>query len=1224
MSIKERQKKEKTMHQLETERISISEREVQLKREAETQKQLLERRADDLKKQVATAKEELKAERSQLKAERLQLQNNSAENERVLARARAEAKAEIDRQKLKVQVEQKAREKERLQHEEASRSTREQLRLASAALEGVKQKIENAQRRKLHDRADYTRYRYIFDELMEAIFIVFYELRDAQDRIIKERDLWARSARNFRTSENLRLFLHSSKYEGVKNAIGEYLAEQDHAATAMINGLDQIKAQFIQERKVLRTASHESRTLTRHHQMDDHQSAYEAAHLAHYFAARVPIHDLQKIYHDEVTELESKMQELPKDDPLIRDLSHEIREVKAERRKADQVDNYFKNLQELAAFKALEDDDIVEKAVWVNTFEARQRLQAVVERYHTWSDEINTGGHHKAAMTEYRGDLQALRMAFDALVAHERQRYLLAQDLGTMEESEQKAIEGHITRRVERARHVAVLGLAGLGLQTSRRTRRSLFAISTASLPMPKDAVGDVKHGKISTASLTEKKGPVVARGRVGRVRKRSPMASGGRASSSKRTRLPPKSGSEVKVRRYVSGAPIPSALKATESRQARYRRPSYDTGEERGENMGFRTLRDALARGRSAEGASEDSTAQAEQSHGMGMGMGSSDSENNSPQTSSSQRSIDEQPSLSEDAASEFTMSAEDESSASETSSSLEVKHTPSPEVEETPSFPKPSEAAAETPTSEEPPLPTLTYQIPAKDYRSAVMASPSSNAAWWSHTLYKSPSNQKPTVYYCQNYEQTEAKAKLFLDEPVLGFDLEWESGAKIKPDNPDIKRNISLIQIACEDKIGLFQLARFRTAKTPEEYMPPSLRKILESADIVKAGVNVRGDAARLKTCLGVEMKGLFELSHLYRVVKQSEAVPVSFKLVSLAAQVQEVLLLPLKKGDVRTSSWSKELNTQQTSYAAGDAYAGFQLFHKLDSARRGMVPRPPRPEFSETKKPLVLGSGQRVYRSDDPRAVKKTTVKKTGAAGAVVEVEVEEDEEGEEFFDALEGIDPYELGDGSSAPLSAKESTAEEENSGSTANASASSGSAAPAKQEIAYPILPSQTSSCLPENAADSTATPTTSAPSKTTILPLRAKLVPKPPPPSSPEKEKDPSQSKQPRPQPLPCPENQLAETWIAGFRTNNPSIGVYTLRSYHLWHHQRFEPEEVAGYCRDPPLAITTVASYIMEALKVGGLPFDEKRVEGVLSLLPPSVHGKYRGVLERGGKEK
>ena len=268
------------------------------------------------------------------------------------------------------------------------------------------------------------------------------------------------------------------------------------------------------------------------------------------------------------------------------------------------------------------------------------------------------------------------------------------------------------------------------------------------------------------------------------------------------------------------------------------------------------------------------------------------------------------------------------------------------------------------------------LSYQIPTEDYRKAVLASKNTNAAFWSYKLYKNAEGKSPTVYYCTNYEQTEARAQEFASESVLGFDMEWEMGATL--DKSSRKHNVSLIQIASEDKIGLFHLALFKE-DTPDRLIPPSLRAILQSKEIAKTGVNVAGDSKRLKQCLDVEMMGLFELSHLYNVVTYSESQPekVNRKLFAIADQVRNVLLLPLKKDNVRTSAWSKKLKIEQTEYAASDAYAGFRLYHGLEAKRRKMDPMPPRPAFYEEHQPLRLGNGQvvvpKTYTSKKTRGV-----------------------------------------------------------------------------------------------------------------------------------------------------------------------------------------------------------------------------------------------------------
>lgn len=294
--------------------------------------------------------------------------------------------------------------------------------------------------------------------------------------------------------------------------------------------------------------------------------------------------------------------------------------------------------------------------------------------------------------------------------------------------------------------------------------------------------------------------------------------------------------------------------------------------------------------------------------------------------------------------------------------------------------------------------------YRISPADYQKAAMASPSTSAAFWSHKLYRNRQGRSPAIHYCTSFDQAEAQAKHFLNEPVVGFDLEWEMGASAEKSR--IKRSVSLIQIASEDKIALFQIALYK-GETTEELLPPSLRAILESRNIIKAGVNVAGDGSRLQKALGIEVAGLFELSHLYKVVRYSEdsTTNVNKRLCSLADQVQNILLLPLKKDDVRVSAWSQKLRIDQLEYAASDAYAGFQIYYALESRRRRLSPTPPRPALYEDKMPLVLADGRVV--NPQPKRLKPKTLSQDGKA-----LEDNDDDEGQEYFDAVETLNELE--------------------------------------------------------------------------------------------------------------------------------------------------------------------------------------------------------------------
>ncbi|KAH9882581.1 hypothetical protein J1614_000817 [Plenodomus biglobosus] len=237
-----------------------------------------------------------------------------------------------------------------------------------------------------------------------------------------------------------------------------------------------------------------------------------------------------------------------------------------------------------------------------------------------------------------------------------------------------------------------------------------------------------------------------------------------------------------------------------------------------------------------------------------------------------------------------------------------------------------------------------------------------------WWSHQLYRGPDNQEVEILYSRNKAQSELIAQHFINEPILGFDMEWPWKGRM---SNCLQNKVGLIQIASESKIGLFHIG-LHPGKTTEDIIAPTLRRIIESPKIGKVGVHIlQADFGRLHRFFGLKPQGAIELSHLYRLVKFGTNKPelVSIKLVSLAQQVEDQLGLPLYKGDVRTSNWSKPLSKEQIAYAAGDAYAGFMLYHCMNAKRLAMKPTPPRPIFAERypkdlasrDDPILLDSG-----------------------------------------------------------------------------------------------------------------------------------------------------------------------------------------------------------------------------------------------------------------------
>ena len=310
-------------------------------------------------------------------------------------------------------------------------------------------------------------------------------------------------------------------------------------------------------------------------------------------------------------------------------------------------------------------------------------------------------------------------------------------------------------------------------------------------------------------------------------------------------------------------------------------------------------------------------------------------------------------------------------------------------------------SDVPSEEPTETHTPL---EFQIPGDVLRAAMAAPENSRASFWSSNLYRGPEDRKILVHYCKTKKVAERVAQHFVGEKVLGFDIEWKQWS-----HPlSIKQNVSLVQLACEDRIALFHIAIF-SETTAAQIMPPSLKTILESPEIIKVGVAIKGDFSRVSKHLGLEPQGIFELSRLNNLVQHHATDPskVSKKLVSLTNQVEQHLQLPLYKGgqliedpddtyNVRSSDWSLPLNNQQIHYAAADAYAGFRLYDALEEKRKQLKPTPPRPMVCDyDPKPKPKSSDSK------PRKKRAKAVKSEEAAVAVAEessapAEQEEDE------------------------------------------------------------------------------------------------------------------------------------------------------------------------------------------------------------------------------------
>lgn len=238
----------------------------------------------------------------------------------------------------------------------------------------------------------------------------------------------------------------------------------------------------------------------------------------------------------------------------------------------------------------------------------------------------------------------------------------------------------------------------------------------------------------------------------------------------------------------------------------------------------------------------------------------------------------------------------------------------------------------------------------------------STSARARFWSHELYRGTHNEPVRILYSRTKMQSEEIAHEFLGESVVGFDMEWPWQNRDQGAIP-LQQRIGLIQIASEDKIALFHIG-LHAGQTAKDVLAPSLRRIIESDDITKTGVGIlNADFSRLRRWFGLKPRGAFELSHFHNLVTYGSRQPgkVTTKMKALSKLVEEHLGLPLYKGKVRTSNWSRPLNQAQILYAAADAYAGVMLYHCMNAKRLAMDPLPPLPLHAELYLPMRQGMG-----------------------------------------------------------------------------------------------------------------------------------------------------------------------------------------------------------------------------------------------------------------------
>lgn len=211
------------------------------------------------------------------------------------------------------------------------------------------------------------------------------------------------------------------------------------------------------------------------------------------------------------------------------------------------------------------------------------------------------------------------------------------------------------------------------------------------------------------------------------------------------------------------------------------------------------------------------------------------------------------------------------------------------------------------------------------------------------------------------------------------LVGWDIEWR---------------VSFQRGAVPEKMALMQLALPGGAAGPPcvhllrvclSGVTPALAALLADAAVAKAGCAARNDAHKVGRDFGLVVNGVVDLSEL----AGTRLLPM--QRWSLAALVQRALGCTLPKPNgVRVGAWdARELNAEQTAYAALDAWASLRVHVAL--ATLPELPPPP-PSNLPPLQPLGAGGGgctfMPVLPAVAPLAPAKQSVLAAHRAGASV--------------------------------------------------------------------------------------------------------------------------------------------------------------------------------------------------------------------------------------------
>ena len=179
---------------------------------------------------------------------------------------------------------------------------------------------------------------------------------------------------------------------------------------------------------------------------------------------------------------------------------------------------------------------------------------------------------------------------------------------------------------------------------------------------------------------------------------------------------------------------------------------------------------------------------------------------------------------------------------------------------------------------------------------------------------------------IHLPKTVEAIEQAGQEIVESGIAGFDTEskptFNAGEK--------SRGPHVVQFALRDRAFIFQLHR------PE--CRALVSELLQSEQVLKVGFGLRNDRGQIRSTLGVTLRAIVDLDHVFRKLGYKGQIGVR-------AAVGAVLKQSFRKSKhVTTSNWAApDLTAKQLLYAANDAFAALQVMDALglDSQNSGIT-------------------------------------------------------------------------------------------------------------------------------------------------------------------------------------------------------------------------------------------------------------------------------------------